>query len=136
MDLQTPLLHRINDRRHPPQILHARLHVQLRHIRALLAAFQLRQLICVRLPECPHRLEPEIQHTQFVVGERSSHASAAGVAADDYVLDFDVPDCELDYAEKTEVGRVDDVGDVAVREDVAWSEAQDRGLWFAGIGAA
>jgi hypothetical protein len=52
------------------------------------------------------------------------------------VLHFDVPDCKLDYTEKTEVGGIDDVGDVTVCEDVAWFQAQDCGLWFASIGAA
>ena len=58
------------------------------------------------------------------------------MAADHNVLDLDVLDRELDDAQQAQVGGVDDVGDVAVGEDIAGLEAEDGGLGFARIGAA
>ena len=53
--------------------------------------------------------------------------------ADDHMLDFDVPDRKLNDTKQTEIGWVDDVGDVPVREDVAWFESQNRCLGLASI---
>jgi len=52
------------------------------------------------------------------------------------VLDAEVLDAVLHDAEQADVGLVDDVGDVAVGEDVAGLEAEDGGLRDAGVGAA
>lgn len=52
------------------------------------------------------------------------------------VFHFQVPHGELHDAQQTEVRRVDDVGDVAVGEDVAGFEAEDGGLGLTGVGAA
>ena len=41
----------------------------------------------------------------------------------DHVLDFDMPDREFDHTKQAEIGWVDDVGDVSVREDVTWFQA-------------
>jgi len=58
------------------------------------------------------------------------------VAADDDMLDFQVHDGVADDAEGVQVARVQDVGDVAVHEDIAGLEAQERGFGDAGVGAA
>jgi hypothetical protein len=58
------------------------------------------------------------------------------VAADDDVLDLQVLDGELDDAERVDVRGRQDVGDVAVAEDLAGFQAQDRGLGAARVGAA
>jgi hypothetical protein len=53
------------------------------------------------------------------VGEGTVATSAVGVATKDYVLDLDVADRELDDGKGVEVRGADDVGDVAVNENVA-----------------
>ena len=49
------------------------------------------------------------------------------------MLDFDVSHGEFDHAEEAEVGRIYDIGNIAVREDVAWLQTEDGGLGFASI---
>ena len=44
------------------------------------------------------------------------------------MLDLQVRNCILDDRAGVDIGRADDVGDVAVDEDVAWLQAEDRGL--------
>jgi len=61
---------------------------------------------------------------------------AVGVAAEDDVLDLDVADRELDDGEGVEVRGANDVGDIAVHENVAGLQAQDGGLRDARVGAA
>jgi len=69
------------------------------------------------------RHEPCVDQPEFFVGEGGGDASAGCVAADYDVFDFEVLDCVLDDGEGVEVGCVEDVGDVAVAEDVAGLEA-------------
>lgn len=52
------------------------------------------------------------------------------------MLDLQVEDGELDDRQQADVGAVDDVGDVAVREDVARLAAEDGGLGDTRVGAA
>lgn len=52
-----------------------------------------------------------------------------------HVLNFDMAYGEFHYAEKAEVCRVDDVGNVAVGEDVPWFQTEDGGFRLSGIGA-
>lgn len=56
--------------------------------------------------------------------------------ADHDVRDFEVHNGKADDAEGVEVARVQDVGDVAVDEDIAGLEAEDGGFGDAGVGAA
>jgi hypothetical protein len=58
------------------------------------------------------------------------------VAAKHDVLDLDVEDRELDNREHADVGRANDIGDVAVGEDLTRLYSQNRGLGHAGIRAA
>jgi hypothetical protein len=58
------------------------------------------------------------------------------VSADDNVLDFQVLHGVLDDGERVDVRGDDDVGDVAMAEDLAGLEAQDGGLRAAGVGTA
>lgn len=58
------------------------------------------------------------------------------MAADDDVFHFEVEDGEFDDGEQGEVGRGEDVGDVAVGEDVPRFEAQEGGFRGAAVGAA
>lgn len=54
----------------------------------------------------------------------------------DDVRDLEVVDGVVDDALGTHVVRGEDVGDVAVHEDVAWLGVQQGCLWAAGVGAA
>ena len=56
--------------------------------------------------------------------------------ADDDVLDLEVLHGVLDDGEGVEVSGDQDVGDVAVDEDVAGVEAEDGGLRAARVGAS
>jgi len=47
-----------------------------------------------------------------------------------------VKDGEFDDGEEADVGRVDDVGDVAVGEDITRFQAEEGGFGGAGVGAA
>lgn len=58
------------------------------------------------------------------------------MSAHHHMLDLDMLDRELDDAQQAQVGGVDDVGDVAVGEDIAGLEAEDGGFGFAGVRAA
>lgn len=58
------------------------------------------------------------------------------MAAQDDVFDFEVDDGEFEDAGAAEVVVLDDVGDVAVHEDVAGLQAEDGGFGAAGVGAA
>ncbi len=52
------------------------------------------------------------------------------------MLHFEVHDRVLDDAQGGQVGRVEDVGNVAVHEDVAGFQAEDGGFGDAAVGAA
>jgi len=69
------------------------------------------------------RHEPCVDEPEFFVCEGGGDATAGCVAADDDVFDFEVLDCVLDDGEGVEVCCVENVGDVAVAEDVAGLEA-------------
>lgn len=58
------------------------------------------------------------------------------MAADDDVLDAEIGDGVLDHAGGGEVTGVQDVGDVAVDEDLARVGAAEGGFGHAGVGAA
>ena len=52
------------------------------------------------------------------------------------MFDLEVDDGVFDDGRRVDVGGGDDVGDVAVHEDVAGLEAEDGGFGAAGVGAA
>ena len=83
-----------------------------------------------------HGLQPQIEDIELLVAEGSGNAAAAGVAAQDDMLDLQMLDGELDDAEQAQIGGVDDIGNVAVGEDVAGLEAEHGGLGDARVGAA
>nr|POE47036.1 hypothetical protein CFP56_00368 [Quercus suber] len=116
--------------------VHAGLDVEFRHAVALGRLLQLLQLRGVLLAERAHRLQPDVQHVKLAVGEGGGDTAARRVAAHDNVFDLEVEDGELDDAEEGEIGRVHDVGDVAVGEDIAGLEAEDGGFGDARVGTA
>jgi hypothetical protein len=58
------------------------------------------------------------------------------MSAEHDVRDFEMLDGIFDDGRDGDVGGRDDVGDVAVDEDVAGLEAEDGGFGDAGVGAA
>ena len=70
------------------------------------------------------------------VPESSSGTTAACVAAENDVRDLHVLDCVFNDGGNGDIGRGDDIGDVAVDEDVAGLEAEEGGFGDAGVGAA
>ena len=52
------------------------------------------------------------------------------------MFDLEVLDGVLDDAEGVQVARVQDIGDVAMNEDISRLEAEDRRFGNAGVGAA
>jgi len=71
-----------------------------------------------------------------LVRQRGIYATAARMPADHDVRDLEVHDGIADDAEGVEVARMQDVGNVAVDEDVSRLEAKDGGFGDAGVGAA
>ena len=57
------------------------------------------------------------------------------MSAHDDMFDLEVLDGVLDHTQRVQVARVQDVGDVAVDEDIARLEAEDGGFGDAGVGA-
>lgn len=136
MNLKSALLDSVHNSRDTPQVGHTLLNVQLRQLVLLLLSAQLVQSLSVVLANLAHRLEPHIQNIKLVVRQRGLHTTARGVSAEHDVLDFEVLDAELDSGEEGDVGRVDDVGDVAQHEDLTRLLAQHGGLGDARVAAA
>lgn len=87
------------------------------------------------LPQCSHGLQPQVKHIELLVAEGSSHAAAAGVATQHDVFHLQMLNRKLHDAQETQIGGIDDIGDVAVGEDIAGLEAKDGGLWDTRVGA-
>ena len=90
----------------------------------------------VLLPDLTQGQQPGIEDTQVLVTQGRSNTTTGGVAAKDNVLDAQMTDGEFDHRRRTQVGRVQDVGDVPVDEDVSRLQAQNGGLRASGVGAA
>lgn len=138
MHSQPPLLPRLNDLRILPQSLHAISHIRLHQPQRPLFGIQLVPPMRARQlhSQFPDRSQPGINDAQFRITQGGSDAAAAGVAAHDDVLHFQVQDRIHDDGLGGEVRGREHVGDVAVHEDVAGLETQDGGLGDAGVGAA
>ncbi|KAH8194836.1 hypothetical protein TruAng_011006 [Truncatella angustata] len=94
------------------------------------------ELVAVRVAELPERREPGIEDAANAgVAQGGGGAPAGRVAAQHDVLDLEERDRVLDHGRRVDVRRRDDVGNVAVHEDVARLQTQDRRLWAARVGA-
>ncbi len=69
--------------------------------------------------------EPVVDHAMAEIFDRRADAAATVVAANDDVADFEDVHGVLDHGEDVEIGLGDDVGDVAVDEDLTGREAGD-----------
>ena len=122
MNLQPRRLFRLNHHRILPHRPHPRMHIRLYKLNRLLRRIQMLPMMRILLPQPPHRRQPRIQQPQTPIPERGINATAPDVAADDYVLHFEVLDGVVDDGLGGEVGGGEDVGDVAVDEDLAGVE--------------
>lgn len=136
VNLQSTLLDSVDHSRDAPEVVHTLLHVQPRERVLLLRSAQTVQSIGVLLTNLAHRLKPHVENVELVVGKGGLDTSARSVAAEHNVLDLEVLDAELDGRQQGDVGRVDDVGDVAQHKDLAGLLAQDGGFGDARVAAA
>ena len=119
MNLQPMCLLRLNHNRILPHRPNPRMHIRLHKLHRPLRLLQMRPMMCILLPQPPQRRQPRIQQAHTPIRERGINASAANMAADDYVLHFEVLDGVVDDGLGGEVRGREDVGDVAVDEDLA-----------------
>ena len=136
VDLQAPLVHGVDDNGIGQQDFHSTPHVQLDQLETALRLGQGVQEGQVLLAQGAQRHQPGVDQAEFLVAQGRGDAAATGVAADDDVLDPQILHGVLDHAQRVEVRVHQDVGDVAVAEDLARAETQDRGLGTAAVGAA
>lgn len=136
MDLQIPFSDGVNDSRILHEHFHATSDVQLDHLQPAVFLIETFEETEVFPAQCAEGHEPGVDEAEFLVVKGRCDAAAAGVAADDDVFDFQVLDRILDDGERVEVRWDDDVGDVAVAEDLARLETEDGGFGTAGVGAS
>lgn len=137
VDLEPTVADRLLDGEVGHEDLDAGLDVQLCNPDgALLVVPDGRQLISVSIADGLERRQPGVKDTAHSgVGQRGRGAAARGVPTEDDVLDLEVGDGVLDHRRRVDVGCRDDVGYVAVHEDVTRLKAEDRRLGAAGVGA-
>jgi len=119
----TPLLDRLDDGSVLLQCLQTGQHVQLTQPPRFGLALEFIELVRVTHAQSANWLQPRVEDTELGVGQRSSDTAAGSVAAHNGVLDFDVSDGVLDDGERRHVGACQNVGDVAVGENVTWLAA-------------
>ena len=136
MHSQSSLFDPLHHIRILPENLDAIHDIQLSHARALGGTLELLELRRVLQSQLPQGHEPGVDLADFGVAQRGLAAAAAGVAAEHDVLDFERVDGILGHGRRRDVGRRDDVGDVAVHEAGAGVGAEDGGFRLARVGAA
>jgi hypothetical protein len=136
VNLQTALFNGVHHGRDTLQVVHTLLHVQPRKGVLLLRVAEAIERLGVLLTDLAHGLEPDVKDIQLIVRQRGLDTSARSVAAENNVLDLQVLDAELDGRQQRDVGRVNDVGDVAQHEDLTGLLAQHSGLGHARVAAA
>ena len=122
MYLQAPRVDSVNYFRILSHSLHPLFHVRLDQPSRLLLVVQPAPIrACTQfLSQFSQRQQPQIESGQFRISQGRGCTSAACVAANDNMLDFDVGDGESDDGLRAQVGSGEDIGNVAVDEDVAW----------------
>lgn len=138
VDLEPPVPDVLDNGRVGHEHLDALLDVELGDAHgAVLVVADGAQLLGVGVADRLERREPVVEHAaEAGVAQRGRGAPARRVPAEHHVLDLEEGDGVLDHGRRVDVGRRDDVGNVAVHEDVAGLQAQDRRLGAARIGAA
>jgi len=92
---------------------------------SLIFLLELGEVVAVFIGEVADGAQPAVDQAELAVVQRSAHATAAIVASDQDVLHLEYIDGKLDDRQAVEVGVQDDVGDVAVDEQVAGQQADD-----------
>lgn len=136
MEFEVPGVHGVDDGGVHAEDFQALEHVVLAQSQASCFLVHVLKLLRVVVSELPHRLQPDVQQAESGVAQCGVDTTAAGVAADEDVLDLEMCDCELDDGERVDVGCGDNVGDVAVHEDLAGLQTEDGRLRDARVGAA
>nr|POE54954.1 hypothetical protein CFP56_64626 [Quercus suber] len=136
VDGEAAVTHGVDDDGDALDDVDAGLDVELGHAVAFGGLVELVELGGVLFAQGAHGLQPDVEDVELAVGQGGGDAAARRVPAHDDVLDLEVEDGELHDAEQREVGRVHDVGDVPVREDIARFQPQHGGLGHARVGAA
>ena len=137
VQFQLALVHGINDSRVHSQNLKTAQDVVLTETQSLaLLCVELLQLLGVLHSKLTHGLQPNVQQSQSGVSESGVNTTAAGVAADEDVLNLQVCDGEFNDGERVDVGCGDDVGNVAVDKDLTGLQAEDGRFGNARVGAA
>lgn len=137
VNLQVSIPNVLDNRRIGHEDLDAGLDVHLGDAdRALLVVADAAQLLGVGVAHRLEGREPVVEDAAEAVIPQGRRGAPAGcVAAEDHVFDFQKGDGVLDHGRRVDVGRRDDVGNVAVHKHVARLQAQDRRLGAARIGA-
>jgi hypothetical protein len=136
MDLQPPLSDCIQHHRIVHQCINPTPHIQLHELQSLRLLIHTLEQLQILPPQLPQRHQPHVNQPQLLVIQRRRNPTTGGVSAHDDVLDFQVLHGILDDRQRVEVRGDEDVGDVAVDEDVAGVEAEDGRFWAAGVGTA
>ncbi len=112
-------------------------HVQLAQaVRARARGQGVAQVAAMLLLHVLHMAQPVVGQADALVDHGRMHARAAVVAANDHVLDLEHVDGELQHRQAVEVRMDDDVGDVAVDEQLAGRQAQQFIRRHAAVGTA
>lgn len=136
VDLQAALTHGVDDDGVLQQDLGARADVQLDQFQRPLLLVEGVQEVEVLLSDGPQRHQPRVDQAELLVVQGRGDATARGVPADDDVLDLEVLDGELDDRQRIDVSVDQDVGDVAVAEDLPGFETEDGRLGAARVRTA
>lgn len=136
MEFEVSGSHSIDNSWVHPEDVQAAQDVVLAQTQALCGLIHLFEFFGVLHSELSHRLQPDIKETKTGVAESGVDTTTAGVAADKDVLDLEMGDGELYDGERVDVGRRDNIGNVAVHKDLTGLQAEDGGLGNTGVCAS
>ena len=128
VDLQATLLH---GREHSTLLLNdvqTLADVQLNQLEGSLLVGQTLQQGEVTLTDLAQRQQPGVQDTKLLVAHGGGNTTAGSVTTDDDMVDAEVVDGVLNNSTGAEITGVEDVGNVAVDEDITGLQAQQGSL--------
>lgn len=136
MHHNAPLPHRINNHRILLQRLHTLLDIRLHQRQRPLLLPQPLPLPRILRPQFPQRHQPRINQSQFLIRQRRIRTPTARMSAHDQMLDLQMLHGVGDDRLRVQIAGREDVGDVAVHEDVPGLQTQHGGFGDARVGAA
>lgn len=128
MDLEATFAHGVNDDGVGVEDLDSRADIELDELEPLFRFVEMVEQRQILLTQRPQRHQPRVDEAELLVAQRGGDATARRVAADDDMLDFEVLHRVLDHRQRVDVCVDQDVGDVAMAEDLTGLEAQNRGF--------